>query len=211
VTVEPAPPRNWRRGLLYILFALVAAGLIAGWPAGPTRWPAAGPAAIHSDAQRVHDGDLRAFLLPPPRQALPWPAPPTPDERLSAAQQAARYRDPAERVRFLLRYGFQAGAVRAWTQPDGVRVRIDLFRLDDPAGFVAAEEEDLAGHYPPGAVYPVPQVTSGRAYVSTADGVGLTRVVFRRGDVVAELGYAHPGRPDPDEAVRQALAQYQRL
>jgi hypothetical protein len=108
-------------------------------------------------------------------------------------------------------YGFQAGAVRAWLTPEAVRVRVELFRLAEAAEFADSEQRDLAGRYPPGAVGVVPQVGAGRSYTWVADGMGFTLVVFCRGDVVVELRYGHPGAPDRDEAVRQALAQYERL
>jgi hypothetical protein len=133
---------------------------------------------------------------------------------MTAAQHAAKFQDPAGRQRFLARYRFQLGAVRAWVYPDGVQVRIELlqFEVGELArGFVVAQEQDLASRYPPDSVRVVPQVTTGRAYTSTGNGLGLTRVVFRRGDVVAELAYGNPGTPDPDEAVRQALGQFERL
>ncbi|MDJ0345083.1 hypothetical protein QMK19_31190 [Streptomyces sp. H10-C2] len=157
----------------------------------------------------VHTGDLRFFLLTPPRDAEIYG-----DEAgspLTAADLASGSADDAAAQRALTTYGFKSGAYRTYlTAGGGAEVSFKLSRFADPAS--AAQYYDT--HYYEGDKLSLPGGYPACAYhlkSGSDESADTLLAISYQGDV--HITITVTGGRMPDQKLLQGLldAQYQRL
>jgi hypothetical protein len=142
-----------------------------------------------------HTGDLRRFLATPPQNSRPWSEPPSLDGRLTLAQLAARYHDPASATTYLTGLGFAGGAVRTWLERDGTSVEINLLRFattyraeDYYLHTVANDVDDMPGDSTIAMISQIPHNDGEVVGFTKKDQYGdqMSHGIAIRGDVVVE-------------------------
>ncbi|MFE2427048.1 hypothetical protein ACFXJ5_09880 [Streptomyces sp. NPDC059373] len=175
--------------------------------AAPT--PSPSPSSTVTGAVRsggIHTGDLRYFLLTPPKDAEIYG-----DEDGSELSRSEVAGGSASVKTALTTYGFKAGATRTYLTADGdTEVTVDLARFSGPADaaafysrfYFSGTRITLVGSHPAKAY---------RLSSSSAGSTGSVVVVSHQGDV--HLTITVTGAKTPDRAQLRALLdrQYRRL
>jgi hypothetical protein len=154
----------------------------------------------------IHTGDLRYFLLTPPKDAEIYG-----DEDGSELSRSEVAGGSASVKRALTTYGFKAGATRTYLTADGdTEVTVDLARFSGPANaaafysrfYFSGTRITLGGSHPAKAY---------RLSSSSSGSTGSVVVVSHQGDV--HLTISVTGAKTPDRAQLRALLdrQYRRL
>ncbi|MCZ4120867.1 hypothetical protein [Streptomyces sp. H39-S7] len=186
-----------------------------GPSAGATTSPSAAPSASGAStvkgqvSQGAHTGDLRYFLLPPPKDAEVYG-----DEAgsaLTAAEIASTASDEAEMKRALSEYGFKAGAFRTYLTAGGAtEVTVKLSRFADSASAAGYYN----AHYFEGTKLTLTGGYPARAYhlkSASAESTDSLLAISYQGDVHITVTVTGGKTADPKLLQTLLDAQYQRL
>ncbi|MCM2420761.1 hypothetical protein [Streptomyces sp. RKAG293] len=160
-------------------------------------------------SQGAHTGDLRFFLLAPPKDAEVYG-----DEAgspLSAADLASGAEDEAAMKSALDRYGFKSGAYRTYlTAGGGAEVTVKLSRFADAASAAAYYE----AHYYEGDKLPLTGGYPARAYhlkSGSEESTDSLLAISYQGDVHITITVTGGKAADPKLLQNLLDAEYQRL
>ncbi|SCE19228.1 hypothetical protein GA0115240_142511 [Streptomyces sp. DvalAA-14] len=182
-----------------------------GAPAPVTAAPTARPTARATGHVKngVHTGDLRYFLLAPPRAADVYGD--AAGSALTVDDIAAGASDPSEARRDLKTYGFRNGVYRTYLTADGVsEVTVKLVRFAGPSQAAAFYAE----HYYNGTKISLGEDFPARGYrlaSGSAESTDTVLAISYQGDV--DITLTVTGGKAPSRALLKSLldAQHQRL